>query len=142
MNLMQDEKILLRLDDAVLVLTNYRIRYNGNQWGKREVISIMLEDLTSCEIMYTTKPVLILVSMLIAFASLMFDLTATELIVGLVVACVPVIIYYLSRNQVLRLSSASASIVVDTEDISIEAANRFLDVAESSKKLLTTQKQH
>lgn len=137
---MQDEKVLLKLDNEVLVLTNYRIRYDGKQWGKRKIVSIMLEDLTSCEIICTTKPALILVSILIAFALAVRvnAITTVELIAGLIVACVPILIYYLSRNQVLRLSSASASIVVDTEDISIEAANRFLDVAENSKKLLRT----
>ena len=51
-----------KLDNPIknLTLTNFRIRSEFRKWGKGEIKSIMLEELSSILLLYKSKPKLIL----------------------------------------------------------------------------------
>jgi hypothetical protein len=122
-------------DNNELTLTTHRVRLEGKRWGRGQVTSIMLESLTSCEITYATHPFLLVIAGIFAVYMLiqMNEISAAVFLVGMAFAGVFVVAYHLTREQVICLKSPSASIKVDTDEMSLESAKRFIDTAEKAK---------
>lgn len=69
MNLMSGEKLLLESSPRGLVLTSHRIRSIKQGVGTGEVISIMLEELSSCAVERKSEPLLLFIAAFIVVAS-------------------------------------------------------------------------
>jgi len=136
MNYFPDEKVLIESDNKVLILTTHRVRYDaigkGGGWADRtELVSIMLEELSSCAITRTSYPILLL----LALAGLVLAILAQDrAIVGLALAVLFAGGFFLSQRQVLLLSSAGGGkIQVNTASMSLQAVREFVDEIEKVK---------
>lgn len=136
MNHFPDEKVLIESDNKVLVLTTHRVRYDaigkGGGWADRtELVSIMLEELSSCAITRTSYPILLLLALVgLVLAILVQD----RAIVGLALAVLFAGGFFLSQRQVLLLSSAGGGkIQINTADMSLQSVRDFVDEIENAK---------
>jgi hypothetical protein len=136
MNYFTDEKMLIESDNNVLVLTTHRVRYDaigkGSGWADRtELVSIMLEELSSCAITRTSYPLLLL----LALAGLVLAiLVEGGSIVGIALAVLFAGGFFLSQRQVLLLtSSGGGKIQINTANMSLQAVREFVDEIESAK---------
>lgn len=136
MNHFPDEKVLIEADNKVLVLTTHRVRYDaigkGGGWADRtELVSIMLEELSSCSITRTSYPILLLLALVgLVLAILVQD----QAIVGLALAVLFAGGFFLSQRQVLLLTSAGGGkIQVNTASMSLQSVREFVDEIESAK---------
>jgi hypothetical protein len=136
MNYLPDEIVLVESDNKVLILTTHRLRYDaigkGGGWADRtELVSIMLEELSSCAITRTSYPVLLL----LALAGLVLALVVEEsAIIGFALAALFAGGFFLSQRQVLLLtSSGGGKIQVNTASMSLQAVRDFVDEVEKAK---------
>jgi hypothetical protein len=135
MNYFPDEKLLIESDNKVLVLTTHRVRYDaigrGGGWADRtELVSILLEELSSCAITRTSYPILLL----LALASLVLAILADDMaIVGIALAVLFAGGFFLSQRQVLLLASAGGKIQINTASMSLQAVREFVDEIEAAK---------
>ena len=136
MNILPGEKVLVESDNQTLVLTTHRVRYDaigkGGGWADRtELVSIMLEELSSCAITRISYPILLL----LALAGLVLAMLVEDrAIVGIALAAFFAGGFFLSQRQVLLLTSAGgARIQVDTSSMTLQAIREFVDEVEQAK---------
>lgn len=130
MNLLDDETVVLESDNNELVLSTHRVRFNARTWGRSHVTSLMLDQVCSCEIRYWSHPVLLVM----AAAALILGLASDDgARIGLLVALVCLIIYWLGRRQVLTIRSAGAAINARMSGGNVKTAERFIDEVERLK---------
>ena len=136
MNHFPDEKVLIEADNKVLVLTTHRVRYDaigkGGGWADRtELVSIMLEELSSCAITRTSYPILLLLALV---GLILAILVPDQAIVGLALAVLFAGGFFLSQRQVLLLTSAGGGkIQVNTASMSLQSVREFVDEIEKVK---------
>lgn len=137
MNLIAGEKILLESSPRGLVLTSHRIRSIKQGVGTGEVMSIMLEELSSCAVERKSEPSLLFIALFIVVASPVVEVTSRgtgAIAIAVVVAVILVIIYLSSRAQILTLTSTSgAKISRSTKGMSNQSVEEFITAAETAK---------
>jgi hypothetical protein len=131
MNLMNDEKNIIESDKGQLVLTSHRVRFDVSTAGQRKIVSIMLDELCSCELNYKSHIILILLAVL----SVLFGFVggSDAIVAGIIGAIVFAIAYFLTRKQMLSLSSAGAVINVEAKGMKSEDVKDFIDAVELAK---------
>lgn len=138
MNLMIDEKILMDGDNKQITLTTHRIRQENKKWGKLDLISIMLEQVTSCQYSKKSKPIFLIIGFLLF--GLAFIIGSQEGEDGPVIASgialiglVLIIIYFFTIERGLFISSATAKIKLNTKGMKDENIKLFIDKLEVAK---------
>ena len=131
MKLMNDEKKILESDKGQLVLTSHRVRFDASTAGQRKIVSIMLDELCSCELNYKSHIILILLAAL----SVLFGFVGGShaIVAGIIGAIVFAIVYFLTRKQMLSLSSAGAVINVEAKGMKPKDVKDFIDAVELAK---------
>ncbi len=129
MNLLPNEKVLLRSDEEDLVLTTHRVRYQAKAWRNVEIRSIMLDELASCALT-RSKNTMFLVA---AALSLIFGDAVIAAGSGKVLAALLVLAYFTNRRQILALASAGTRISFDIEGMAPETVVQFIERAEAAK---------
>jgi hypothetical protein len=134
-NLMPGERVLLESDNGQLILTSHRVSFEASAAGMAEFTSIMLEELASCQITYTSKPILLVLAVLSVLVGAYFNTSrdSTPLVVGVIAGALLVAAYFATRTQVISLASAGATIRAGTKGMSMETAKQFIDKAELAK---------
>lgn len=136
MELLPNETLLLESDTQTLKLTTHRVRYESRHGGEVEIRSIMLEELASCEVMRSAKPILLVLA---AVCLLLGGLAAAQnsqsgaLLGGVIVGLIFVVLYFATRQQFLVLASAGASIHVNARSMKLETLRGFVDAVENAK---------
>lgn len=141
MELLPGEKILLESDNGSLVLTTHRVRYEKNVSGLAHTISIMLDQIASCEMRATSHPELLIFAafsfvggIVLGMSSAPYSEAGPVLTVGGIGLAVALAVLYLcSKTQSIALSSAAASIQLYTTGMSIGEARNFIDKVEEAK---------
>lgn len=136
MKLINNEVNILVSDDRSIVLTSHRIRQENKQWGKMQIKSIMLQDVTSCEYDKKSFPVFLLVGiMILAFGVyMMYGSHNDEM--GLLaggIGLVMIIFYWITIRKGLIVSSPSAKIIMNTNGMQDENIKTFIDKLEEAK---------
>ena len=136
MSLISQEKILYESKQGLLKLTSQKVRFNSVRSGSGNIVSIMLEHVTSCQIKKHSNYILLF------FASLFFlagGIMSTQInssgpvTFGIIVAIVFVLIYFISRSQVLIVSSPSSQIILNMRNTSLEKVLDIIDMIEETK---------
>lgn len=132
MRVISGEKILLESDNGEAILTSHRVRFEAKKWGRAHLISIMLEELCSCEIRYASKPVLLILAALSVIGGIASK-SYEGLILGIIISLILAVTFFLSRRQIISLASGSATIKLRTTRMGLEAAKQFIDQVEEAK---------
>jgi hypothetical protein len=137
MTTLPDERILLESDSKTLVLTTHRVRFKSTGSGKDHLISIMLEEVASCQASVTSRPMYLI----LAGAFLLVGLGVGSQqrdggafgVVVLAVSALFGVLYFTTRGGVLAINSAKGSIRVPIRGKSLKAAEEFVDALERAK---------
>ena len=131
MKLMKDEAVILESNTGQLVLTSHRVRFDASTAGQRKIVSIMLDEICSCELNYKSNITLII----LAGLSFVFGVAggSEALKLGIVVAVALLAAYFLTRKQMLSLSSAASSIDVEVKGMKTDDVKDFIDAVEHAK---------
>lgn len=136
MRMLSDEKIIKQFTNNELILTTHRIRYVTTKWRRIHFISIMLEELSTCSILYKSNILLLIIGIIIAGVLLISGLILSDKnfsFSSLIVIITFLVIYFSSKEKNVRFSSAGESIEVSVSSISIEMIQQFIDDVESAK---------
>ena len=137
MHYLPGEKIVWRTKGNELVLTTHRIRWQTTRWGKKHIVSIMLEEVKSCELHYDSHPTLVVLAVIAAvlgiFGAVMFDERWAIFIVGIGTSAVFFGLFQMTRRLVLIISAGDSAIVVDTGNWGAGIAIELVDKLEEMK---------
>lgn len=133
MNYFPDEKLLIESDNKVLVLTTHRVRFDSMEGGlavRKELVSILLEELASCAITRASYPILLLLALAGVVLAVVVEGAS---IVGIALAILFTGGFFLSQRQVLLLSSAGSKIQVNIAGMTLRSVREFIDEIEKAK---------
>ncbi|MCW8896593.1 MAG: hypothetical protein OQJ96_06100 [Flavobacteriales bacterium] len=143
MELMENEQTI-KTSIKGLVLTNYRIRSEFKILGKGKISSIMLEELSSSQLTYKSKPKLLLFGFIILVISIMggaymgvvlhkerngMDIA----IFGAFLFIIFIVLYFVSRHHIVSFSSSSSSIDLKTRGLDFKEIRQLIDTVENAK---------
>lgn len=140
-----DEKVIFDLDsknpdfrlfasDSV-ILTTHRFRYETKMVGYAQISSIMLEQLASIEVTQTTTPALLVFAIffLLGTVVLAFAGSGIGAFVSLILFFFLLLLYQLSRREVLRVTASGITIRVNLRRVGDQFLERFIDEIEAAK---------
>lgn len=139
MNLLPSEQILMEGDYKQITLTTHRIRQENKTWSHVDLISIMLEEVTSCEYIKRSNPIILIVGILFgvlgAFAASQGHGDAAQTVGGgaFLSGLVLIIVYFLTIRRGLNISSPTAKIKMNTKGMKSENIKAFIDRLEAAK---------
>lgn len=119
-----------------LVLTSHRVRLQTKANGAEEIVSVMLDQITSCRLVRQSQPILLVFAAICGLgglALLAVDVGPTPAVVGVLLAVIFVVSYLGRRREELVISSANGSIAVLTRGVAAHAAVAFVDAVETAK---------
>jgi hypothetical protein len=131
-----NEQVLLKSPGGGLILTTHRVRYEVQSAGSGMLICIMLEEIVSCGIIRVQHPVLLVIaaiSFLLGIVGWLYDASSAAGFGGILVGLVLVGIFFATRQQLLALASAGATIRVNTAGMKAEMVTAFVDQVEFAK---------
>jgi hypothetical protein len=132
--ILPDETRLLSSDDDRLVLTTHRIRFEAKSATFRRVTSLLLEEVSACEIATTSKPWLFVLALLFVLVGLSdgtgrIDFSTPSFVIAVLCG----VAYLATRRQVISVRSSGGSINVPTRGMGLEKAMDFIDQVELAK---------
>lgn len=128
MKLFTNEKIVIESDNKSVVLTTYRIFQQSGGLGSQETTSIMLEHISSCQTYVEYNWLLIGIAICAGIFSMV---QGSE--IGIFICGVLLITFYLTRKSMILIKSPTATIKIDTANLSNEAISKFVDRVEQTK---------
>lgn len=134
MNMLPDEVIVTSTPDKALVLTSHRVRLEAKASGTVNVTSIMLEEVSSCEIACKEARWILVVAVLLALVGVAFSFK--ELVVGLPVligAAFVLFAYLGTRRQSLSIASSGGARISLRTAADLDGWKRFIDQLEMAK---------
>ncbi|GAA0891977.1 hypothetical protein GCM10009122_16560 [Fulvivirga kasyanovii] len=130
MNLNKNESLLVKSESEVVVLTTHRIRYQDD----KELISIMLKQVSGIEVKYTSHPILIILAIISAIAAVVSlgNLAGHLSVLLLITAGVLIALFFSSRKHVVTILSASSRLVFHTKGMGKQTVENFVDKVEAA----------
>lgn len=136
MKLFEGEEKILESDDGDLVLTTHRLRHDKKSFGKRKITSILLNELSSCELSHRSHPILLILAILgliVTGIATIESGKADDILAFAIPTFILFIAYFLTRRQVMQLSTAGSPIVVALKGMKPETVKEFIDETEIAK---------
>ncbi|MBL4676901.1 MAG: hypothetical protein JKY70_11965 [Mucilaginibacter sp.] len=136
MKLLENENILTTADDNTVVLTNYRVRSVASKaWGHSQTTSIMLEKISSVQLVYLSFPVLLVLSGITGLVAIGLMSNSGESPLIFVIATILFIAgYFGSRRHVCSIASdGGAKIIFTIKGINKEQVQGFVENVELAK---------
>jgi hypothetical protein len=135
--LIPGETILTAADNDLIVLTTHRIRYNYQEWGQGNTISIMLEKISSIQARYISYPLLIVMGIFLIIVGFLMNSSYPRGIIAWIPAIIGIgciIYYFYSKNHFCIISSdGGARIIINTKDMDRQAVLAMIDKIETAK---------
>ena len=136
MNPLPGEQTLVQAGS--LTVTTHRVRQEKVSWGAAQTIGILLEDISSCALLYRSYYgwlILAVIAVLGGIGSTSFSrYDSNSAAIGLVAALVFVGLFFLTRRQALLISSAGGlPIVYITGGADRTQALQIIDTIEAAK---------
>lgn len=130
--LLDNESIITRTDDDIVVLTTCRIRYRE---GKSYMVSLMLDAVTAIEVRYHNWPIILVLSFacLIAGVYALGDGSDDFSLAMFVATAALIAAYFATRRHILRISSPSAFIQFKVKGMGADKVNAFVNKLEEAR---------
>lgn len=140
MKLLRDEAVLVSLADGALVLTTHRVRRTHTESGFSFVTSLMLEDVTSCEVSAESQPALLAAAAISVLAGLFLGALVREklqiilaITAGLIMGASLVAAYFSGRRSTIEVKTPSGEATLNIKGIPSDAITTFMDALDSAK---------
>jgi hypothetical protein len=135
--MLPDERELLLSDTGQLSLSTHRLRLRVTHWGSDYFISLMLENIASCQAVYRSFPILLVLGVLGFLGGLLVGKSEPRIML-LVAGTVLFILYFFTKKMVFRFGSAGDTMTVGADGMSMAAAVEFIDAVEQARFDYTT----
>lgn len=132
MELMTEEKEIIKVNNNEITLTTHRIRFQRKIGGNSNITSIMLEELSSCGIIRRSNTSLLIVGILVFLTSVVIGFSYTYGFAGILLALIILIAYLYGRKGTISLASPGTPIKF-ASGMSLEEMTHFIDEVESAK---------
>ena len=133
--LLPGESVVMTSDKEVLTLTNFRVRYDAQDFGASSLIGITLDALASCGLITRSYPVLLILAglaLLVAFAGGGGNSERQYLL--FLVTAVLVVAFFLTRRAVISIASnGGQAIVVPAKAMKRAEILKFIEAIEREK---------
>lgn len=95
----------------------------------------MLEEIASCALIRTSQPIMLMIAAVCVIGGALVAASgeAIGLVIGVLVALLFGLLYLTSRQQILSLASAGATIKTSTKGMNLEIAHQMIDAIEAAK---------
>jgi hypothetical protein len=143
MHHLPDERILLESNSKSLRLTTHRVRYHTTSWGSADLISIMLDEVSSCAMIHRTFPLLFVIAGIAAFVFIIGQFAGAHIggelsdpsirAASAIVGVLCVVAYFLTRTHVLSVRSPGDAIRVRLAGMKTEEVGNFVEELEAAK---------
>jgi hypothetical protein len=142
--LMPDECILQYSDNNLVTLTSHRVRYNNSEWGSSNFISIMLEKISSVQVLYISHPALWILGCVVAIIGVIIASGNNEQhgygIIPCIVGVFLIAAYFSSKKHICIISSDGGSkIMFKTDGMSTATLIALVDKIEEAKCVRLTE---
>lgn len=132
--LLPGESALASMGGDGMVLTTHRLRYRREEFGRTALVSLMLDELASFALTSLTKPILLVIGLVIGVVSLLLmSISFKGGGYGCVITACFVFAYLLTQRRVLAFGSAGAAIEYVVADMSEDECRDFLERVEHAK---------
>jgi hypothetical protein len=121
------------LASGVLTVTSHRIRLHSAGGGQAHVVGMLLESVTGCELTHVAHRGLLVLAALGLLSGVGLNHMDGALVVGIGLALVSVVAYFLTRRQVVRVSSPSTQMDVEVKRASFDEAIGIVEAIEHAK---------
>lgn len=130
-----NERMLLSSDDDRLMLTTHRVRFQAKSSTFSRITSIMLDEVSACEITTTRRPWLLVWALIFLLIGLYPPPNSSQSasIMFFVLAALGGLAYLSTRRQIISVRSSGGSIKVPTQGMGLEKAKDFIDQVELAK---------
>ena len=125
----RDEREIMSSGNDALVLTTHRVRYKTKALGAANFISVMLDQIASVSVGYRSQPLLILIAIVLVGLGLAFGST----LLGILVAVVPVVAFFVTRRLTMVLATGGDNLALQLKGMPIENAIEFVDAVEAAR---------
>lgn len=154
MKLLQNERVILESHPfKAFYLTNFRVRWERVKGNRLEVVSIMLEELTSVELMFRHSLNILTFGIMIGVVCTAAGITVGSYVEvpsigqlglagGAICVLLGTVMYFLSRKYYMVFSSPSAQIVINVNglgDSEIEDIMAMVEDAKNERFLSSSQ---
>jgi hypothetical protein len=147
MLLLPEETIIYGSPEAGFAVTSHRLRMDSKSRGQAQVTSMMLEELCSAELRYSSQPLLFVLAFLVLIlgglgtflasaihgSGIMNVLKIVPLCGSVLFAMGLVFIYFITRRMTLVFASVGASIVLDAMSLGLQTSKELIDTIEAAK---------
>jgi hypothetical protein len=121
------ERFLKISDNGVLVLTNYRVKYDSHGQGASKFVTMSLDSVSSCGLVTQSRPMLLVLAAVALIAALLQNRQELAIIL-LIVAAVLAAWYAVTRSAVITISSPGGQpIVVPAKGMKRESILAFVE---------------
>jgi len=136
--LISGESILQYSDNGLITLTTHRIRYRNTIWGESNFISIMLEKISSVQVVGISYPMVLIIGIIIGLFGLFLAYGQQgkneEGSVSIVIGVLFIIAYFVTKRHVCVIASDGGhKIVFRTENMKTETLIDMMDKIELAK---------
>jgi len=118
------------------VLTTHRVRLEKQGIGQGQLVSIMLDEIASCAITRRSQPVILVIGAIFAILGVGYGFSTDRpaaLFFGLVLGGLCLGLYLLTRQMVLEVGSADATIRLNIGGMSFASVVEIVDAIEEAK---------
>lgn len=133
-SMLNNEKIILRSDNNLITLTNYRIRLRDSSWGKANIVSILLQNISSIEVKYKANIYYFVLSIIFFFSALILQISSNYQIVvyAVILGLVALGLFFYTRKHFVLVSSKGGNntIAFETKSMSTDKIVEFVDEVE------------
>jgi len=147
MFLLPEETIIYGSPEAGFIVTTHRLRMDSKSRGQAQVTSMMLEELCSAELRYSSQPLLFVLAFLIIVLGGLGTFVASAIhssgimnVLKIVPVCGSVLfamglvfIYFITRRMTLVFAAVGASIVLDAMSLGLQTSKELIDTVEAAK---------
>jgi len=142
MNLLKDESVITTSDDSRLILTTHRVRYDSGNSGDSSMTSMMLQHVSSVQLISRSYPLLILIGILLiaggfAVGSNRYNSSGEGflIVVGFIVG---IAYFFTKQHTCIITSDGSSKIVFSTTNMKRASLLEFIDkIEEAQSKRIT-----
>ena len=121
------------LTSGVLTVTSHRVRSHSASGGQAHVVGMLLDSVTGCELTHVAHWELLALAPLALLAGVALDRVDGALVIGIGLAFISVVAYFLTRRQVVRISSPSTQMDVEVKRASLDEAVGVVEAIEHAK---------
>lgn len=131
MRLIDGEQVVLESNERRLVLTTHRLRYLNEE---NKLYSVMLEEISSCQIWHSHHPGLIVFALIVLVTSLVLTRFGEAIIVlGFCVFLFLLILYLVNRKSILTVTFSGGCLNMPIKRLSFKQIEEFIDELEKAK---------